>query len=244
MSMVCDPDFTWHDGICQPVPWNHPALPGTLSLYCVPFDAECFDTDSFQRSGIICPPDIAKAVHKRQAEYFYGRLCARAALQAHGCPGDVGTGPMRAPTWAGGMVGSITHGRRLAAAVALPAGSCQGIGIDFEDVATPQACDALRSSVVSPQEVALLEQFSIHLHPDVLLTLIFSAKESFFKATSAAVGRYFGFDAIVLRDIDLQRHALLFDVAIPLCASWQPGAPVRVAYRQPFAGGVATLFAW
>lgn len=241
---MSDTDFAWQAGMCQPVPWRHPALPGSLALHCVPFDADCFDTASFQRSGIACPPEIAKAVRKRQAEYFHGRLCARAALQAHHCAGDVGTGAMRAPAWPDGMVGSITHGRRLAAAVAVPAHSCRGIGIDFEDIVTPQARDALCSGVVSPQEVGLLEQFSIHVDPDILLTLIFSAKESFFKATSAAVGRYFGFDAIVLRDIDLQRQRLLFDVATPLCASWQPGAPVQVAYCQPFAGGVATLFAW
>lgn len=243
MNIVSNTDVIWKDGRCQRLQLDH-ELTSTLDVYYVPFQADYFDAGWFQISGISLPGHIAMAAHKRQVDFFYGRLCARAALEAQGYDCEVGTGAMRAPVWPKGIIGSITHGKRLAAAVVLSAYRCRGIGIDFEDIVGQDIYDALCFSVLSPREYALLKGLNSRLNLDVLLTLVFSAKESFFKATAAVVGRYFDFDAIVFRDIDFQRNELLLEVAIPLCPSWGPGMPVRIGYRQPFSGGVITFFAW
>jgi phosphopantetheine--protein transferase-like protein len=152
---------------------------------------------------------------------------------------------MREPVWPLGIVGSITHGGVLAAAVALPSELCQGIGVDIEQVAkTAEAQHALRSQCVSAREYFLLESLQDRIEIGVLLTLVFSAKESFFKATSVAVGHYFDFDAIEVRAIDPGRGEMTFALTAPLCADWPVGAAVRVQYTLMPSDYLATLFAW
>jgi 4'-phosphopantetheinyl transferase EntD len=126
----------------------------------------------------------------------------------------------------------------------LPVSACRGIGIDIEELATPDSWEALRGSVVSSSEYALLEALAHRLDLAILLTLVFSAKESYFKATFATVGQYFDFDALTLQAIDTERCELTFVVAATLCAEWRCGQQVRIAYSLRFTGCVATLFAW
>lgn len=226
------------------VPWPDASLLLAPVLYCASFDPHEFNNARFADAGIDCPPHIARAVRKRQAEYFHGRLCARAALSGLCRETAVTTGMMREPVWPAGIVGSITHGPALAAAVALPSSRCRGIGIDIEEFAAPEIRDALRSTVVSAREYALLEELAHKIDIGILLTLVFSAKESFFKATSATVGRYFDFDALALQSIHIEHRALTFVVNTSLCAEWRRGQHVRIGYSLAFSGCVATLFAW
>lgn len=234
-------------GVVEAVAWPLATLGVTALVHRAGFQAASFDPAAFARARIACPAQVAGAVRKRQAEYFHGRLCAQAALRAAGHAGAlaVGTGPMREPVWPHGLVGSITHDATLAAAVVVPGTLCRGIGIDIEQP-VPASFGALHSMVLAPAEQALLAVLAQRagLAEGVLLTLVFSAKESFFKATCAAVGRYFGFDALALGGIDPVRAELAFTVTAGLCADWPAGAPVRIGYACAPHGRVATLFSW
>ena len=87
-----------------------------------------FDDAMFAQAGVGRPASIMKAVVKRRAEFFYGRLRAQAPLAALGFNGvTVGTGAMREPLWPEGVIGSITHSGDLAAAIALPARRYRGV---------------------------------------------------------------------------------------------------------------------
>jgi|SRR5471032_121057 len=234
----------WYADQPLAVPWPNAPLPARSVLQCIPFDVHAFDDARFADAGIDCPPHIAHSAHKRKAHYFYGRLCAHEALKQLGCAGAVGCGATRVPVWPEGVVGSITHSHALAAAVVAPASLCRGVGIDVEEVVTPEVWDALRHSVVSPAEYDLLQVLAGRTDLGTLLTLVFSAKESFFKASFSAVGRYFDFDALVLRDIDFERSELIFVLSVSLCAEWLLGQEVRITYQQSLFGCVATLCVW
>jgi 4'-phosphopantetheinyl transferase EntD len=57
---------------------------------------------------------------------------------------------------------------------------------------------------------------------DSLLTLVFSAKESFFKAAFPQVKAYFDFDAVKVFEIDLQQRVVRFSCTQNLSAGlWQ-----------------------
>lgn len=214
-----------------------------LSLHMVLFDANAFDNRRFGEAGLALPDGLHMAVRKRRAEYFFGRLCARAALAPLGLErAQVGTGAMREPIWPAGVVGSITHTGTRAAAVALRSASYAGVGIDIENVADAQALRAMHGNVVSPDEVAYLRNCPQDIA--ILMTLVFSAKESFFKAVSSHVNRYFDFDALDLKHIDLVRRTITFTLAQTLCPQWQAGASCTVEFDFPGSGEVLTLFAW
>ncbi|MES2296681.1 MAG: 4'-phosphopantetheinyl transferase superfamily protein [Pseudomonadota bacterium] len=241
LAQSADPDA---DGVAR---WSWD-LPGQapLTLFMVRFDASRFGLDQFARSGLSCPPTIVNSVQKRQAEFYFGRACARAALRALGMPATpVGVGVAREPLWPPGAIGSITHKKKAAAAAVLGAGHYRGIGIDIEDVVeSASARDAMLAMVVSPRELALLRQPELRMPLDVALTLVFSAKESFFKACYPTVQRYFDFDALDLQGIDAQRRTISFALRETLCAPFVPGMVVSVAFELLAAGEVITLFLW
>jgi enterobactin synthetase component D len=190
------------------------ALPYVLGR----FHADRFEHALFDRLAIDLPEQIRHSVHKRQAEFLAGRLCARTVLASHGRPGyGVAVGPQREPLWPKGMIGSITHSSHYAAAVACPDQQFAGIGIDIESVPKADGSTLMGGTVVSPRELACLRATQTGLELDCLLTLVFSAKESFFKAAFRHVGRYFDFDAVEVFDISVGAGLIHFRCTETLC---------------------------
>lgn len=177
-----------------------PALPYVLARY----ELGKYSCDQFARHAIAFPPHISKSVAKRQAEFLAGRLCARLALEALGHEGsDVATGSHRQPIWPAGLVGSITHSGEYAAALVRPGTARHGVGIDIERRVDDGGRQALSELAVTRDEAAFLRGHAGMLDFDWLLTVVFSAKESFFKAAFAQVGEFFDFDAVRVSRIDI-----------------------------------------
>jgi len=219
--------------------------PNGVRIYYSHFVLSAFDKSLFEQSNIDFPANLAGAVAKRQAEYFYGRLCSRMALEAVGLTGvQVGTGALRAPVWPAGYTGSITHNGSIAAAVVVREDAYAGIGIDIETVSHGSACDALRSTIVSPRELDYLESFNGGPCVDTLLTLVFSAKESFYKSVSKLVGRVLDFDVIELIGIDLAANAATFAVKEPLGRQFQPGYQFQVEFTLLDDAHLMTMCHW
>jgi 4'-phosphopantetheinyl transferase EntD len=166
-----------------------------------------FALSHFLKAGIDIPPTISRSTVKRQAEYFHGRLAARNALARFGHEqAQIGIGASREPVWPEGILGSITHNVQYAAAAVAERSTCTGIGIDVETVITPTTLPTLLNTVVSSGEYDFLVNLNSQLPLEFLLTVAFSAKESFFKASFPTVGRYFGFDAVRLKTFDTDRQ--------------------------------------
>lgn len=216
-----------------------------VQLWLAPYEAQRFDSACFAEAGIARPSALAGAVVKRQAEYFYGRLCARAALAALGVHGAaVGTGPAREPLWPAGTTGSITHTRSLAAAVALPAAQQRGVGIDIEAHADDGARESIAAMVLNARELALLRGKGGALGDAVLLSLAFSAKESFYKAVYGAVGRFVDFDAIEIDTLDVAQGRIGFTLTETLCGAWQAGSRGEAGFELLDEHHVITGVLW
>jgi 4'-phosphopantetheinyl transferase EntD len=232
-----------HAVLSWPVADAANAMPVTLTVHMLGFSPAAFDIEAFASAAVALPADVARSVRKRQAEYFHGRLAARLALAAAGLPvADIGKGPNREPLWPAGAIGSITHNSRRAGAVALPAHAWHGVGIDLESPAPPELQDSIAALAVDAAELALLAAHEHVLARDALLPLVFSAKESFYKAAYGAVGRFFDFSAVRVRA--LGPHWLDFVVAEPLCAQWPVGASVRAHWRVLEDGDLLTAIVW
>jgi 4'-phosphopantetheinyl transferase EntD len=136
---------------------------------------------------------IARSVNKRRHEFRTARLCARRALAALGLPAvPVLPGVRGAPQWPDGVVGSMTHCDGYRAAALAYATDLRTIGIDAEphDVLP----DGVLGVVALPQEqerLASLRARSPETHWDRLL---FSAKESVYKAWFPLAARWLGFE--------------------------------------------------
>lgn len=196
----------------------------SLPYFLARFQMGLFSPDLFHQHGIDFPPHIRNSVIKRQAEFIAGRICARSILDAYGLGQHVvAVGKHREPLWPDGFLGSITHSNHYAAAIACPASDVLGIGIDIETVITDDARQAMMEMVVSADEAAYLRVSAGAVSFDQLLTLVFSTKESFFKAAFPQVKAYFDFDAVQVFAIDQARQTVRFRCVQHLCAGLRQG---------------------
>lgn len=134
---------------------------------------------------------LGRAVPKRVGEFAAGRLCARRALAEFGIldfPIEVGDD--RQPKWPASMVGSITHTTGFCAAVAAPRTRILALGLDSEVVGDVHP--EIWHSICVPSETAWVESLP---EPEraAAVTLIFSAKEAFYKCQYPVVGERLDF---------------------------------------------------
>jgi 4'-phosphopantetheinyl transferase EntD len=126
----------------------------------------------------------------RRAEFAAGRYCARLALARLGVtPVAIPVGPGRAPVFPPGVTGTISHAAGLAAA-AVARSPCL-LGIDIEAALDLPA--EVRPRVCSPAELALAPP---GLAAGLWARVVFSAKESVYKAVAGTAGRFVDFDEV------------------------------------------------
>lgn len=165
-----------------------------IALHRVCFDPAAFTPVCYEQTRILLPASLQRAAPKRLGEFLAGRLAAREALRRVGL-GDhvVAIGSAREPRWPAGFEGSISHSLLQGRGMALCAvrRGQAGIGLDLEAwLEDEQACN-LWPGIVNDEEWGRLQRCP--LGPAQGLTLVFSAKESLFKALYPWVGRYFDF---------------------------------------------------
>lgn len=136
---------------------------------------------------------ISGAVPRRQREFAGVRACARRALERLGSPAvALVPRPDRSPVWPDGVVGSLTHCAGLRAAAVARAAHVAAIGIDAEPHAPLP--DGVLNLTATPDERDMLAELR-SAHPLIAWDrLLFSVKESVFKAWWPLTGAWLGFD--------------------------------------------------
>ena len=134
---------------------------------------------------------VSRAVAKRLQEFAAGRACARQALAAFGLPDvAVPAAPDRQPVWPDGFVGSITHTTGFCAAAVAARTSMRALGLDSEIVGAPTP--DLWSTLCRPAELAWIDSLAAAQRP-AAVTLVFSAKEAFYKCQYPLVAEWLDF---------------------------------------------------
>lgn len=147
---------------------------------------------------------IAKAVQARRQEFITVRACARQALAALGMerqplvPQDRG-----APTWPRGIVGSMTHCPGYRAAAVARTAHLVTIGVDAEP--NERLPDGVLEMVASPSEQRHLAELTPTVPSPHWDRLLFSAKESIYKAWFPLMRSWLDFDETEL-SIDTTRR--------------------------------------
>ncbi|MEU3663189.1 4'-phosphopantetheinyl transferase superfamily protein [Streptomyces sp. NPDC032940] len=137
-------------------------------------------------------PLVARAVAKRRREFTVVRSCARRAMEKLGVPpGPVLPGERGAPRWPDGLVGSMTHCDGYCAAALARAGDLASLGIDAEpDGPLPEG---VLAAVSLPGEAERLRRLAGQRPGIHWERLLFSAKESVYKAWFPLTGRWLDF---------------------------------------------------
>jgi 4'-phosphopantetheinyl transferase EntD len=138
---------------------------------------------------------VAAVVDRRRREFVTGRACARHALGQLGFPRvAVPTGLRGAPVWPPGVVGSLTHcaGFRAAAVARVEHWRC--LGIDAEEHAPLP--EGVLEVVALPDERDRLAVLAAAYPGPCWDRILFSAKESVFKAWFPLTRTWWGFEDI------------------------------------------------
>ncbi|MEU6477218.1 4'-phosphopantetheinyl transferase superfamily protein [Streptomyces sp. NPDC047017] len=167
---------------------------------------------------------MARAVAKRRGQFATVRDCARRAMEKLGVPAQpVLPGRSGAPRWPDGLIGSMTHCDGYHAAALARATDLASLGIDAEP--HEPLPEEVLPAVTLPAErdrLDLLAQRMPHVHWNRLL---FSAKESVYKAWFPLTGAWLDF-----KEADVDLHA-------------DPGAALSGGFRAellvegPLVGG-------
>ena len=179
----------------------------------------------FQQAGVILPPSLQTAINKRKAEYLAGRWCAHEALRHIGTEGFPGLNADRSPAWPAGTRGSITHSHGTAEVMVGDAHRWLTIGLDTEQWVSPERAARLERELLTEEELKTLAGMS-PLQRANRLTLVFSAKESLFKALYPLTGKRFYFHDAARR----QPNSLT--LLRTLSEEWPKGTQIPFRWRE------------
>ena len=183
---------------------------------------------------IILPPQIRRSVARRRAEFVSGRLCARDALKALGATHfDIPMGADRSPIWPSGFVGSITHSNGMAFAAVARVSQAQSLGLDVEKIMPRDTACELGPTLGTSAEYGRLRTSSWD-HP-LLVTSVFSAKETIFKCLYPVIKRQFDFMDVEMTSIDADNGTFSFSLNAELSKIF-PDAENHIG-RMAFSDG-------
>ena len=199
-----------------------------------------FQCAYFDELGVPYADTLQRAVPKRQAEYLAGRYCAKRALSLLGSNQTVvQSGHRRQPIWPTGVVGSISHSNEAAIACVSRCPNIIGLGIDLEENIKTETMEKIESSILTERDRRWLSE--TNLAKEQLFTIIFSLKESFFKAVFSQVKKYFDFDAVSIKHIDEDNNTLQFQINYNLSESIVAGQIYQGKYRTWINNMVVTF---
>lgn len=146
---------------------------------------------------------LGAAVDKRRREFTTARACARSALAGLGLPAlPIPAGTRGEPRWPAGVVGSITHCEGYRACAVARASELVTIGIDAEP--NEPLPHGVLAEIARAEELSQLRELA-RIAPAVRWDrLLFSAKESVYKAWFPLTQRWLGFEDALLAIDPLQ----------------------------------------
>ena len=163
----------------------------TLSSLFPPFVSTAVMRD-LEVGGQIYPTEevlIRSVSEKRRKEFIAGRVCAREAMRHLGVAvGPIGRLPSGAPRWPELVTGSISHTDGFAVAAVCRTGRATSIGIDVENVSSMS--EEIWPLLFTSGE---LERILNNRDKNLMATIMFSAKESFYKGQSIITGEWLDF---------------------------------------------------
>ena len=149
-----------------------------------------------QPSAAMGSSEMVAGRAKREREFFAGRRCAAKLLAQRGVYQPVGVNSDRSPNWPEGTVGSISHSDRWTIACVGTNDLFRSVGIDTEPIMSHESARQIKNDVATKAEMNRLA--SSGLSETAALTLIFSAKESYYKCWYPITKRFLEF-----RDVEI-----------------------------------------
>ncbi|AFJ01552.1 4'-phosphopantetheinyl transferase entD() [Methylophaga frappieri] len=190
-----------------------------VNAVAVNFDTALYHRALYTEMGIHFPASLHGAVQKRQAEFLAGRYAAQSALAMMDITNQsIAIGQNRAPIWPPHVIGSITHANNTAICVLAYQMDLLYLGIDLENIVSEKLAGELKNNIMDTSERQLLKSLKIPF--EEAFSLVFSAKESLFKALHPFVQHYFEFTAARVVALDANTGRIVLQLTDTLSADF------------------------
>ena len=175
------------------------------------FDIAQCNIAAASKLNIVVPDSIRWSVKKRQAEFIAGRYMAKLCLEALSVVDrDVLIGSHREPLWPEELTGAISHTRDRAVALVAEKAAHRFVGLDVENWFDVETAELIGSDIHDNGEFTLLREQG--LNSAMATSIIFSAKESLFKATFPYIGHYFWFESARVIEFNRFEESLVLEL--------------------------------
>ena len=206
-------------------------------LACVTFDIAYYHPGEFERYAIPCPQAVCLAAPKRQAEYLASRWLARTLFAREGVADFILTNNAdRSPRWPAGFTGALSHSSGTAFLLADE--QCRLVGNDVEQWISRTTADEIAGLLMNKQETDQLTASSLPW--PMAVTVLFSIKESLYKALWPVVGKYIDFRQAEITHFDpTGGHA-----SLRLTEALSPTLPEGRCFPARFVLTETEVFSW
>ncbi|PCJ16735.1 MAG: hypothetical protein COB02_15295 [Candidatus Cloacimonadota bacterium] len=203
----------------------------TIFYHDIEYKSDSYDYQYFLNLNLHLPDKSDSWASKRKRDYLVGRFCAREAFKQVSVfdtshfqliKNEDGTS-----NWPTGFCGSITHTKDYACAVIAQSNKILSIGIDCEYKIKDKTFQRVKKSIASDSEINIVNKFT--QDEQLALTLIFSAKESVYKAVFPLVKTFFYFEAFQIDTIN-QNYIEGF-LTKDLNQNFSMGKKVKIQYK-------------
>ncbi|MBW3694973.1 4'-phosphopantetheinyl transferase superfamily protein [Vibrio sp. T187] len=199
-----------------------------IEALLVEFNPNHYFDELFEAFDIHLPDSIKVAVTQRKAEFLAGRHLAGKVMDKHGLGRPrLPINADRRPKWPSQFTGSISHSKNLAVACGVLPDDPMELGIDVQHKIDESVVKDIKAMVADDEELHLMRAFG--LAEELAITLLFSAKESIYKAISNKTTSLLDFHSVSLIDID--NHALTFTSNIKLNLSGHSLDTIHCQYQ-------------
>jgi len=183
-------------------------------IHTLTYNPPAYHDELYNHYAILKPTELPMWIPERRTQFLAGRLVAQEALSAlTDSVQQIFIGKRRQPIWPTGITGSISHSGYLSiAAIKQTINLRSGLGIDIQSIIDVETQANIASTIITSDENILIKNSADKLSESILFTLVFSAKESFFKALFNTVGEYFNFDVVSVVKIDESQQQMRLKV--------------------------------
>lgn len=167
------------------------------------------DSQVAENYAVWLPVGMKDVASVRKQEFIAGRFCAVQAAKNIGYElNHLPSAATREPMWPEGLKGSITHSKQLAIGCVSLSDDLESIGIDAEEKIKSGLGREVEKVIANEDELGLLKL----KEPEDGLTILFSAKESLYKALFPIVRSFIDFKEVVLTDLDSENMTFVLEL--------------------------------
>ena len=205
----------------------------SLDIMKISFSPDKFREKLFFHFDIECPNSVRESVPKRKREFLAGRICTKYLIKMNlGYEVDVPISADRSPKWPCGLTGSISHTDNSAIAIVGKkehSGDNLSFGIDIQTLMSQQQSKSIQPLIADITELLLLKK--LNYSNEYCTTLLFSAKESIYKAIYPHIMEIVNFDAVNLVNINHHKSILTFSTSTNLNKNFNINKIITCNYR-------------